>query len=183
MATKVSYEDSPEKRAVREFLFSFFVLKQFNKIIGLAGPDIKAYLQYCKSKGFNHFEIFESDMGVLMKQMREVDSTVALRYGNILSADADRDDVLYDLDYCSTVRYMKEHIKKFNKNFIMTFSRRIKDIETISTFFKAKGEEIVSVVTKFSPREYKVYHTDKGNEYIYLNYKDTSCMCCIAKIN
>jgi hypothetical protein len=65
----------------------------------------------------------------------------------------------------------------------MTFSRRIKDVETINSFFKAKKEKIVSIVTKFSPREYKVYNTDKGNNYIYMNYRDTSNMCCIAKIN
>ena len=184
MATKITYQDANEKKEVREFLFSLFAKRHFSKIVGLAGPDINDYISYCKKWGYNEFEIFETDINVLMKQMMEVKKANALlKYGNILDADADRTDVLYDLDYCVTVRHMKEHIKKFTNNFIMTFSRRIGNEETVKQFFKAKKEKIVSIVTKFSPREYDVYKTEQGNSYIYIKYHDTSSMCCIAKIN
>ncbi len=51
---------------------------------------------------------------------------------------------MFDLDYCVSVRYMKEHLKKFKDNFIMTFSTRIGIKETISKFFKFRHENILN---------------------------------------
>jgi hypothetical protein len=182
--TKLSYKNATEKKEVRDFLFSLFAKHHFNKIVGLPGPDINDYISFCKSHGYKKFKMYEMDANILKKQLRKIKThRASLIHGDIIKANADRKDVLYDLDYCVTVRYMKEHIEKFNNNFIMTFSRRIKDIETITSFFQAKDEEVISIVTKFYPREHKIYKTDKGNEYIYINYRDTSNMCCIAKIN
>jgi hypothetical protein len=143
-----------------------------------------SYISFCKSKGYDFFELYEMDMDTLMKQMSEIKSTdTTLSYGDILNADASRKDVVYDLDYCVTVRHMAEHIKKFTHNFIMTFSRRIGNEETIDEFFQATKEKVVSIVKKFAPIEYEIYTTNKGNNYVYVKYRDTSAMCCIAKIN
>jgi len=180
---KLSYKDATNKKQVREFLFSLFADLQLKKIVGLAGPDINDYLEWCKSKGYEDFEIWENDSATLLKQLREIKaSKAAFKYGNILDASAERSDVLYDLDYCVTIRHMKEHLTKFKERFIMTFARRVKDGETISTFFSTRGETIFEKLENLNPLKHTVYHTNKGT-YIFINYRDTSNMCCIAKIN
>ena len=181
---KETYEHALNKKQVREFMFSLFAKQLFRKIVGLPGPDIMNSISFYESKGYDLFEFHEMDIDTVMKQLTEIKTpNTTLTYGNILNADASRKDVVYDLDYCVTVRHMKEHIKKFTHNFIMTFSRRIGNEETIDEFFQATKEKIVSVVKKFAPIEYEIYKTNKGNNYIYVKYFDTSAMCCIAKIN
>jgi len=182
---KLSYSDSANKKAVREFLFSLFAEKQLNKIVGLAGPDITDYLSFCKSKGYNEFEIYENHIITLanqLKMMKNETAKVQLTYGDILNA-ATNQEALYDLDYCVTARFMKKHLSKFNSNFIMTFARRITDAETFSTFFKARKEKLTSALTLFSPLEHTILTTDNENKYVYVKYRDTSNMCCFAKIN
>jgi hypothetical protein len=65
----------------------------------------------------------------------------------------------------------------------MTFARRITDAETFSTFFKARKEKLTSALTLFSPLEHTILTTDNENKYVYVKYRDTSNMCCFAKIN
>lgn len=177
--TKETYLTATNKHAVREYLFSFF---KFSKIVGLAGPNINEYINWCKSKGYKDIEIWENTPDVAMHQMMKIKYPVRMRFGDILQADPDRVKTLYDLDYCCTARYMKEHIAKFKDNFIMTFSRRIKDAETIKTFFKARKEKIVATVKQSFPFDHTFYETDNGSRYVFVNYHDTSNMCCIAKI-
>jgi hypothetical protein len=177
--TKENYTNAANKQAVREFLFSFF---KFNSIIGLGGPNINEYIKWCKAKGYIDIEIWENTPEVAIHQLMNIKHPVRMRFGDILQAEPDRMNTLYDLDYCCTVRYMKEHLSKFNDNFIMTFSRRIKDAETIKTFFKARKERIITSITKSIPFNHTLYKTDNGSRYIFVNYYDTSNMCCIAKI-
>ena len=180
---KMSYKDATKKKEVREFLFSLFADLQLRKIVGLAGPDINDYLKFCKSKGYEEFEIWENHVPTLMKQIRELrTSKVELKYGNILNASEDRHNILFDLDYCVTVRHMNDHIKKFKDKFIMTFARRVKDEETISSFFSIRGETILSKLDRVTPLLHTIYEST-GGKYIFINYRDTSNMCCIAKIN
>jgi hypothetical protein len=180
---KLSYKDATKKKEVRDFLFSLFADLQLKKVVGLAGPDINDYLEFCKSKGYEEFEIWENHAPTLMKQIRDIRvSKVELKYGNILNTSEDRHNVLFDLDYCVTVRYMQDHIKKFKDKFIMTFARRIKDEETISSFFSIRGETILSKLDRVTPLLHTIYKST-GGKYIFINYRDTSNMCCIAKIN
>jgi hypothetical protein len=183
---KITYKNSKEKKKVRDFLFSFFLNRELEKVIGLGGPDINDYLSYLESKGYKEFVIYENHVPTMFHQLKYIRTMnkVEMRYGNIYNSEL-QDKTLYDLDYCVTIRYMKEHIKKFKKNFIMTFSLRIGEKETISQFFKYKREKIISVTHNYSPHhpvEHSVYKTT-GGEYIYLKYFDTSTMCCFAKIN
>lgn len=183
---KLSYSDSVNKKAVREFLFSLFAEKQLNKIVGLAGPDITDYLSFCKSKGYDEFEIYENHILTLFNQLKVMNkhsSNVSLTYGDILDAKPNQDNTLYDLDYCVTARFMKKHLSKFNNNFIMTFARRITDTETFSSFFKGRKEKLKSALTLFSPLEHTILTTECENKYVYVKYRDTSNMCCFAKIN
>jgi hypothetical protein len=180
---KLSYKDATKKKEVREFLFSLFADLQLKKIVGLAGPDINDYLEFCKSKGYEEFEIWENHVPTLMKQIKELrTSKVELKYGNILNTSEDRRNILFDLDYCVTIRHMKEHLMKFKDKFIMTFARRVKDEETISTFFSIRGETILWKLDKVTPLLHTIYKST-GGKYIFINYRDTSNMCCIAKIN
>ena len=177
--TKENYLNAANKHAVREFLFSYFKLKN---IIGQAGPNVNEYISWCKSKGYKDIEIWENTPNVMLHQLAQLKQPVRMRFGDILQSDPDRIHTLYDLDYCCTVRYMKEHIAKFNDNFIMTFARRITDKETISTFFEARKEDIISSIDMISPIRHTIFKTNKST-YIYAPYRDTSNMCCIAKIN
>jgi hypothetical protein len=182
---KMSYKDSSKKKETREFLFSLFAEQQLNKIVGLAGPDIHDYINFCKSKGYDEIEIYENHIQTAIEQVKylRTKGRVTLTFGDILNANSDRKDVLYDLDYCVTTRYMRSHLRKFNNNFIMTFARRINDNETFNCFFKAKKETLKSILTVFSPIKHSILTTEEGNNYYYVEYRDTSNMCCFAKVN
>lgn len=184
---KTTYKDSTSKKQVREFLFSLFLERQLYNIVGLGGPDITDYIAFCQSKGYENFEIFENHADTMIKQLQQVKNIrtlgkISLKYGDILDADPNRENVLFDLDYCVTVRYMREHIAKFKDNFIMTFARRIPDVETIGTFFAARAEKIVSKYERLMPFPHTIFKTEAGNKYVYVKYRDTSNMCCFAKL-
>lgn len=177
--TKNTYLNAENKHAVREFLFSYFT---FNNIVGLAGPDINDYIKWCKSKGYDAFEIWEMEPTIAMKQLSEVKYPVNYKFGDILNATPSEDKLL-DLDYCVSVRYMKEHVKKFTNNFIMTFSTRIGIKETINKFFKFRGEKIINQYEFDGPGLQNTVFNTKLGKYLFITYCDTSAMCCIAKIN
>lgn len=176
--TKYTYTDAEKKKMVRDYLFSYFT---FNKIVGLAGPDINVYLDFCKSKGFDDVEVWENEPAVMMKQLSEAKAPVRYKFGNILEADLNK-DVFYDLDYCVSVRYMKEHIQKFKDNFIMTFSTRIGVQETMEKFFQFRGEPIVNQYDVEGPGLRNILFQTTLGKYLFVTYFDTSAMCCVAKI-
>lgn len=179
--TKATYANSKNKKAVRDFLFSFF--KEPN-IIGLAGPDVNDYLKWCKSKGFSNVEIFESDPQVMMKQLSEVKTNIPVqfKFSDIISA-THSDKVVYDLDFCSSILTLYSHIKKFKYDkFVMTFStRNIGNDSTILKFFSERKEKIISRIDKYSPLHHVTIKTLVG-KYVIVPYFDTTPMICIAKI-
>lgn len=177
---KLTYIDANNKKAVRDFMFSRLANKKFDSLIGLAGPDINDYINYCKSNGFDDIEIWENKPDVMMKQLSKVNVPVRYKFGNIVTADA-VDGVFYDFDFTVSVRYMEEPIKKFKDNFIMTFSTRIGVQETIDKFFEFRGEIIKSVKDFTGPGlRNNIFNTNNGN-YLFMTYHDTSAMCCFAK--
>jgi len=177
---KPTYTDATNKHAVREFLLQRF---QFQQVVGLAGPDINEYISFLKDRGCKSFEIYERDMPTLVKQLSTLkESAVHLKYDDILTADANKENTLYDLDFCVTVRYMKEYISKFKNNFIMTFSTRIGVQETIDEFFKARDEQVIEYQEYDSPIKHIIFKTQQETSYLFTRYRDTSGMCCFAKI-
>jgi hypothetical protein len=177
--TKHTYINASNKHAVRNFLFSYF---RFNSVVGLAGPDINNYLKWCESKGYNDIEVWENEPSVMLKQLSKVKTPVRYRFGNILDASLS-DNILFDLDYCVSIRYMKEHLQKFKDNFIMTFSTRIGVQETIDKFFEYRGETVINQMDIPGPGlRNKLFQTALG-KYLFITYFDTSAMCCFAKIN
>lgn len=182
MATKLkhTYLESKEKIAVRDFLFSLF---KFTNIVGLVGPDINECLSKYRQYGFKNVTIYERDVQTFIKQMQVANNhNFNYVFGDIFHVNPDLEDTLYDLDYCVTVRYMTHHIAKFKKNFIMTFSKRISDKETMSTFFKARGEKLIFEEPRKHPIPHTILHASNGSEYVYVSYRNTSNMFCIAKI-
>lgn len=176
--TKVTYTDAAKKHAVREFLFSYF---KYNAIVGLAGPNINEYIQWCKSKGYEDIEVWENTPDVLMNQLLTLQHPIKMKFGNILDAEDAKPNTVYDLDYCSTVYTLEDHITKFKNNFIMTFSLRAGIQFTIKEFFKTRKEKIVNSIVKNNPINHTIFTTNVG-KYIFTPYFDTSAMCCIAKI-
>ena len=177
---KPTYTDATNKHAVREFYLQRF---QFQQVVGLAGPDINEYISFLKNKGCESFEIYERDMPTLVKQLSTLkESAVHLKYDDILKADANKENTLYDLDFCVSVRYMKDYISKFKDNFIMTFSTRIGVQETINRFFEAREEQIASYIEYSSPIKHTIFKTQQDTNYLFTRYRDTSGMCCFAKI-
>lgn len=179
--TKVTYVNAENKKAVREYLFSFF---SESGIIGLAGPDVNDYLEWCRSKGFTNVEIYESNPDVMMKQLSEVKTNIPVqfKFSDIINA-MHSDRVVYDLDFCSTILTLYNHVKKFkNEKFVMTFcTRAVGNNETISNFFKQRKERIMSRIEKYDPVHHTVIKTRMG-KYIACPYFDTTPMISIAKV-
>jgi hypothetical protein len=179
--TKNSYSDAKNKKAVREFLFSFF---SKNSIIGLAGPDINDYITWCKKFGYDKVEIWENEQAVVLKQLSDIKTKLPITYkfGDIINAEP-RKDSTYDLDFCNNITNLYAHVKKFKEQkFVMTFAvRPIGNEETIRLFFKTRKEKIMSRIEKFDPVHHYVIKTAFG-KYIVAAYFDTSAMISIAKI-
>jgi hypothetical protein len=176
---KETYKKSYNKKRVRDFLIELFY---FDQVVGLAGPDINEYVEDMKKRGAKKLILYEYDKATLFKQLLKIadNSLITLIHDDILSANPDCPNTLYDLDFCGSVVSMKEHIKKFKDNFIMTFSTRIGIKETIKTFFKAREEIIHSTIQISTPIEYTIFRTNRGT-YFFIKYFDTSAMCCFAK--
>ena len=179
--TLAAQPDRKRKKEVRDFLFSLFTHLQLNRIVGLAGPHIEDYIEFCKSKGYTEFEIYEMDKLTAIHQLIHLNNSVQLKLKNILEANPEQPGTLYDLDYCVTGRHMGDHMMKFKHNFIMTFSGRVSLKETMDRFFTVRQEKVIDMVVKKYPLAHTEYFTNKG-KYVQLTYRDTSPMFCIAKI-
>jgi hypothetical protein len=180
--TKTSYKEAKNKKATREFIFSHY--KQ-TKIVGLAGPDINDYVSWCKTNGFEIDEIWEKDPRVMMKQLTDIkyDSIPKYCFGDINDTTPDREDTVYDLDYCGCVKTLYDSVIKFKRNIVMTFSiRGVGGEQTIKNFFSKRKEKIVSRVNKSKPIRHISIKTDQGR-YIVVPYFDTTPMLTIARIS
>lgn len=179
--TKQTYIKAENKRKVREFLINQFM---FNSVVGLPGPDINEYIEYMRSKGCTRLDLYEKDRNMMIKQLvllSENEEHIRFIYGDIIKARPNRTKTLYDLDFCSTVKFMQSHIRKFNDNFIMTFCLRIGLEKTITEFFKMRGEKILRRQQITLPIDHTEFITSQG-KYIFVSYKDTNAMGCFAKI-
>ena len=176
---KTSYKNSVNKKRIREFLISRFY---FENVIGLAGPNISEYINFLQSKGCKHFEIYENNPEMVVRQLSTIGpmkSDVSLIYDDILIAEPNKPKTLYDLDFCVTVRHMEKYIAKFRDSFIMTFSLRgITVKETIKFFLNTRNEELISEELFAT---HSVFTTNQS-KYLFTRYHDTSTMCCFAKI-
>jgi len=179
---KTSYKNAKNKKAVRDFLLSFF---NESSIIGLAGPDINEYMEWCREKGFSKVEVWEKESSIMMKQLSEIsqDSPLVYKFGDIIKAKLDSTS-LYDLDFCKTIVSLYEHISKFkNEKFILTMSTRgVGNQETINRFFDSRKEAVSNMIEEYDPIHFYKAETAFG-KYVICPYFDTTPMITIAKIS
>ena len=193
--TKDTYTHSYKKKEVREFLFDLLLNKfKVEHIVGLPGPDINLYIEDFINKGMRDFEMYEYDRYVFASQVLNLkkNEKITLIHDDILSAIPDKKNTIYDLDFCGTIPTYKNHVKKFNENFIMTFAiRGVGIVNTIKEFCRIRKEFITHKYTLNDPIKHLVFETypllemfdsPKSSKYIFAKYTDTSTMCCIAKI-
>jgi hypothetical protein len=179
-----------EKRRVRDFLFSLF---HYSKIVGLAGPNINEYIEWCISKGFYDITLYENKIKeAIVALTRITPKNLKILTGGFHIMDIGKAPkqpfTVYDMDYCGIITSFKEDVQRMKKCTIMTFSRRDpkgtdKSEDYVARqFFQIRGEKVIKEwrATHFN-QKYIYYKTKKG-KYIYTNYFDTACMCCIAKI-
>lgn len=180
--TKVSYKDADKKKAVRQFLFSHY---KKSKIVGLAGPDINDYIKWCKDNGFEVDEVWERDPRVMMRQLTDLkhDLNFKYRFGDIDNTDPNKENTVYDLDYCGSMKTLFKSVMKFKKTAVITFSLRGYGTEkTLKDFFRSRKEKVIHQTTKMKPMKHIVITTTEG-KYIATPYFDTTPMLSVAKIS
>lgn len=181
-----TYIDKDNKHLVRQMIFKeiYDNYLKYTAIVGLGGPDINSYCEQLYKSGIKKIEIWENDETTADIQNKTIKYPVRMRFGDVIAAKPNKINTLYDLDFTLTVRRLHEHIAKFNDNFIMTFSARLKGgIERIIyEFFFVRNESIYSIVDRHKDGIlYKSITTTRGR-YMFVPYYDTTPMCCIAKI-
>lgn len=171
-----------KKREVRNFIISKF--KHCHSVVGLAGPNIKEYINWCHENNMKNIIIYENDKNTFLTQIKDNKLPAKIVCGSINQAEPDKENTFYDLDYCSTIRKVREYIPKFHKNYSVTLSlRAIGAKKTIDQFFKSMKETIIHSKSFELPVKHTVFTTVKGETYIFTPYFDTSPMCSITKIN
>jgi hypothetical protein len=180
---KLDYSKAYRKKLVQDVVFNDFKERGINKLVGLAGPNITDYLSFVKSKGIKQAEVYERDYVNLIYQMSDFKPPIktTVKYQDILNAIV-QENVIYDLDFCCTIKNAAPHIKKFKNNAIITLAlRKIGLMPTLKKFC-----EIVSNLTpdiqlnvQVTPN-YKVHLLIFGDKsYTVYQYHDTTPMCMI----
>ena len=177
--------NSYNKRRTRGFFF-YHIHPEHKNLVGLCGPDIEYYLLVMNRIKVNNIDLYENNREVMFKQLSTIKNPIpnlVLHYEDILNAPYKK-NTIYDLDFCSSIIGKEEYIRKYKDHFIFTFSvRPVGTEETIKMFFNIREEEIFMQVEKDSPISHTIIHTEKGEEYLFATYKDTSPMCMIMKTN
>lgn len=111
---KVIYDQAHKKLEVRTKIFSRFT--RFNRLIGLAGPNLDQYVKFFASQGIKDFQIWENNRQTLLHQIVQSSNHINLKlnFGDILNAPV-RTDTLYDLDFCGLLPTFRDHLIKFRK--------------------------------------------------------------------
>ena len=185
---KRDYTKAYKKKLIQEIVFKE-KNPEINKLIGLAGPNITDYLHFCKSHGIKQAEIYENAYTNIIYQMQDFKPPIStmVMYQDIYEANLVQ-DVVYDLDFCCTIRNAEKHIKKFKDvpNIVTLSLRGISLKETIKRFCKTisklKPEIIFDVA---SNKDYKHHiikydHSTFQKTFKLFQYRDTSPMLIIS---
>ena len=184
-----NYLNCPQKREVEDILLSFFKL---DNVVALPGPNINEFIENLVSRGFKSIKLYEYKRLEMQKQLldlkpKNLKKVKSFTLSPFLNAPIEK-NTLYLADYCGKISSFKKDIIKFDKNIIYTFTRsRTKgsngnDEFVMLEYLKIRNENIISKQKlEIGRHNYLHYTTNKG-KYIFVCYKDTSPMCCIAKI-
>jgi hypothetical protein len=180
---KIDYSNATNKKVVQQIVFNDFKQRGMSKLIGLAGPNITDYLSFVKSKGIKEVQVYERDYSNLIYQMANFRPSIktTVHYQDIYYAGV-QDDVIYDLDFCCTIKNAEPHLKRFRKNVIVTLAlRKIGLMPTLKKFCK-----IVSNITPTIElnvcvtNNFKMHLLHLGKQsYTAYQYFDTTPMCII----
>lgn len=185
MYTKNDYSESNKKKIVQKIVYKQAVAKQkITKLIGLAGPNISDYLSFIKSMGITIAHIYEKNPKQLLLQLMDYRSIIDARmqFNDILEATPNQEDTLYDLDFDCSIIVVRDHIKKFIKNSIVTVAiRPIGLRKTISIYCELRGEaHPVIEYNVHINKNYKVHMvTGEKTSYTIYQYRDKSNMLTI----
>ena len=178
---KLDYSKSYRKKIVQQIVFNDLKQRGINKIVGLAGPNITDYLSFVKSKGFKTAEIYEYDAINLMQQLNNFQPVIQTRilYQDIYTAPLYQDAV-YDLDFTCSLLNAKQHIKKFNKNAVVTVSLRpltlISSLKMFSKTISKLKSNIRLNVHKTKDYVLHLIEWQDGRSYNVYQYADTCQM-------
>ena len=180
---KIDYTKAYKKKVVQQIVFDDFKQRGMTKLVGLAGPNITDYLSFVKSKGIKSAEIYENNYGNLLYQMQNFKSPIqtTINYQDVYFAN-DEQHVIYDLDFCCSIKNAAPHIKKFKKNAIVTLALRgiglmptLKQFCKLVSKLKPEFELNVEVTSNF-----KRHLVHLGNQsYTAYQYSDTTPMVLI----
>lgn len=191
-AQKSDYSQSINKRAVQHAIFKSLKVKHLTNLVGLAGPNITEYLILLKSHGIKQAEIYEYDISKLAIQLENYQPVIKsqIKFSDVLHAEPNKQDTLYDLDFCCSINGARMHISKFTDNVVYTLSiRPIGLDETVKQFSKLTdgtlNPEFELVKAVHSPQgKYKCYNLElKTKKYTCYVYKDTVPMLTIQSIS
>lgn len=182
---KLDYSTSHNKRIVQHAIFPQYRDK-VSKVIGLAGPNITDYLKYLSQVGIKEAEIYEKNPIQLISQLQDFKPVIpaTIHYQDIIKADPDQEDTLYDLDFCNSIQSLEDHVVKFKKNFVLTLAIRPIGLErTLKTFCRLKNHKKHKLeLVKHLPA-YKQYRLTTGiKNYNCFVYFDTISMLTIQSL-
>lgn len=175
---KLTYKKSYNKKGIRDL-----VVEKGQNVIGLGGPDITDYINFFRGKGYTSITIYENDGEIMLKQMPQINhmrNKISYNFKDIIEAPI-LPNTLYDLDFCVTITSVKDYVKKFQKNFVLTVSEfRKPKFWTINQFLKIRGESIITLVVNNDNERTLI--TDKQVYSVYYYY-DGSPMVVIKSVN
>jgi len=184
---KSDYTLAKNKKAVQNDIFKRAQKKNFTKVVGLGGPNITQYLQFLKSYGIKHADIYENDRFHILLQISSFKPVISskVHFEDITNAQVKQEKTLYDMDFCCSVVTVTESIKKFKDNSIFTFSIRPMGIEsTINEFFKSMRNNAKPKIT-YNYKVNKQFKIHKimwnSNRYFCYIYKDTVPMMTLTQ--
>lgn len=182
---KLDYSKSYNKKQVQQVVYSGVKQLKFKNLIGLAGPNITDYLTFVKSKGIKHAEVYEKDYTSMLYQMKDFRPPISTKvnFQDVYDAPVYQ-DVIYDLDFCCTIKNAEHHIKKFkqNKSIITLALRGIGLKQTVKRFCKLVSKlkpEITFNVHVCSNYKKHSIRFDKETVYTLYEYRDTTPMLTI----
>jgi hypothetical protein len=180
---KIDYSKAYRKKLVQQIVFDDFKQRGITKLVGLAGPNITDYLSFVKSKGIKQAEVYERDYVNLIYQMSDFKPPIktTVKYQDVYYAD-DKSDVVYDLDFCCTIKSAEEHIKKFRKNAIITLALRgVGLMPTLKRFCKLLSKLKPEIKLNIQVDDnYRMHHIHLGeSSYSVYQYQDTAPMIVI----
>jgi hypothetical protein len=190
---KTDYSQSKNKRAVQDAIFNLYDGHKFNRVVGLAGPNITDYLQMMNQYGIKTAEIYENDISQLVIQMNRFSPVMKseIIFSDIIAAKPNQPHTLYDLDFCCSINNATEHIKKFSSDDAVITTLSIRPVGFMHTILKyselidRKSSPIIEFLGKTSNHlgKFRAYQLTTGSKkFMCYLYKDSAPMVTIQSI-